>query len=293
MVSTRLQTKKGLKNSAEGVETPVNLGESPLTPSISTAVVPSDDGNPVPKGAQAKAVRRSRTEGRPLYSNVVAAAVRVTERSDSSDDGSAAGVENTAVRSRNRVKPVLSNVETPAQPGPDSGPGRVRNKTVVDNPGWITPRKARSLEDLRRKKNTSTLRFQVPRDHLSADQSETVRLAEARLTPSQRNAIKMRQEKVKNTPETGSSDTQSSSDSSSDPETGRIPAELKRKGKAVEGDVPDDLSDIEVDMAAQVAAYEKFYNEHRGASSSKSKARARDHQGSEGKDPEDQEPDAC
>ncbi|KAK1221918.1 hypothetical protein PQX77_015265 [Marasmius sp. AFHP31] len=228
MVSTRSAIKKGLKNSAESVETPVNSGESPLSSSISSAVVVSDDGNPVPKGAQAKAVRRSQTEGRPLYSDVTAATVCVTECSDSSDDGSTAGADSAAVRSRNRVIPVPSNIETPAQLGPNSGPGRVRNTVVVDNEGWITPRKACSLEDLRRKKPASTLRFQVPRDHLSAEQNETVRLAESRLTPSQRNAIKMRQEKVESNPEPGSSETQSSSDSDSGPESGRIPAELKR-----------------------------------------------------------------
>ncbi|KAL0058147.1 hypothetical protein AAF712_015189 [Marasmius tenuissimus] len=154
-----------------------------------------------------------------------------------------------------------------------------------------------SLEDLCPVKGHLNLRFQVPRDFLSAEQTRAVHLAEAKLTPSQRNAIKLRNEMVTNRQhddESDSSETQSeSSDSGSDIASGRIPAELKHKGKAVEGDEPNNLSDIEVDMAAQRAAYEKFYNEHHSVGSSKKNTRMNNPAGNdhpEDRDPEDQGP---
>ena len=268
MVSqTRSAARKGLKNSAKGVETPVKDGESLLSSSISSVVVHRDGDDPVPKGAQAQAVSRSQTEGRPSYRDVVAAPVCVPELSDLSDAGSTASTMHAVVQSHVVNHAPSGNNNLPAPPGTVKSPGRARNKDVIDNEGWITPRKTQSLEDLHHKKVNSNLRFQVPRDHLSAEQTEAVRLAEASLTPSQRNAIRMRHEMVNE-----NSETRSSEDLGSDPETGRIPAELKRKGKAVEGDEPDNLSDIDIDMAAQVTAYEKFYNERRGTGPSKNNA---------------------
>ncbi|KAK7024287.1 hypothetical protein VNI00_016411 [Paramarasmius palmivorus] len=75
------------------------------------------------------------------------------------------------------------------------------NKNVYsgNKPGWttVTRRRARSMEDLRKKTSKSNLKFEVPRDHLSEEQARVIREAENSLTPIQRAAICMRNEKIR------------------------------------------------------------------------------------------------
>ncbi|KAF9251433.1 hypothetical protein L218DRAFT_1082573 [Marasmius fiardii PR-910] len=217
-----------------------NQSESPISsPAIS-------DGDPGPRGVQAHAVSRARLAGRSSYSDVVAATNCDTGPSQET---------SLSTLSVDKAVPVA---HSSARPGPCQN-----LKNTQDPDGWVMPRKTRSLEDMCRKNTTWGLRFKVPKDYLSAEQTNAVRLAEARLTPAQRNAIKLRNEAVISNENEGSpSDSETSELDSDSPE--RIPAELKCKGKVTARDKSDNLSDLQIDMAAQKAAYKAYSNAKKG-----------------------------
>ncbi|ESK82867.1 hypothetical protein Moror_1399 [Moniliophthora roreri MCA 2997] len=72
--------------------------------------------------------------------------------------------------------------------------------------GWTTVmrHRARSMEDLRKKISKSNLRFEVPKDYLSEEQTRVVCEAEKSLTSTQCAAIHMRNEKVQHQEDTDS-----------------------------------------------------------------------------------------
>ncbi|KAL0569832.1 hypothetical protein V5O48_012131 [Marasmius crinis-equi] len=77
-------------------------------------------------------------------------------------------------------------------------PGTNNNSTTIpsDNSWTIVRRRARSRENIHRKNQRDNLRFEVPKDHLSVEQNRVIHEVEKTLTPAQRAAIAMRNQRA-------------------------------------------------------------------------------------------------